>query len=144
MRQQLHCVAKCANNCIVLQRSKLRACKWTKGLMSRIPFAWNLLATRWQAKFNKQFYWQKLQNLFDIFAVILYSTRACFKGKCPWQRTILWKWQRFAVFLKKFNAFFVERSDTKHFKTKSKRRTQKKFQKFQKNIGKTVDTKGEL
>ena len=136
-------MAKCANNCIVLQRRKLRACKWTKRLKSRIPFAW-LVGNKVANKVQQAIFWQKLQNLFDIFAVILYSTRACFKGKCPWQRTILWKWQRFAVFLKKFNAFFVERSATKHFKTKSKRRTQKKFQKFQKNIGKTVDTKGEL
>lgn len=136
-------MAKCANNCIVLQRRNLRACKWTKRLKSRIPFAW-LVGNKVANKVQQAFFWQKLQNLFDIFAVILYSTRACSKGKCSWQRTILWKWQRFAVFLKKFNAFFVERSDTKHFKTKSKRRTQKKFQKFQKNIGKTVDTKGEL
>ena len=33
-------MAKCANNCIVLQRRKLRACKWAKRLKSRIPFAW--------------------------------------------------------------------------------------------------------
>ena len=134
MRQQLHCVAKAQTACV--QMGKTFEVKNT------------ICVACWQQggkqSSTSKFFWQKLQNLFDIFAVILYSTRACFKGKCPWQRTILWKWQRFAVFLKKFNAFFVERSATKHFKTKSKRKTQKKFQKFQKNIGKTVDTKGEL
>ena len=134
MRQQLHCVAKAQTACV--QMGKTFEVKNT------------ICVACWQQggkqSSTSNFFWQKLQNLFDIFAVILYSTRACFKGKCPWQRTILWKWQRFAVFLKKFNAFFVERSATKHFKTKSKRKTQKKFQKFQKNIGKTVDTKGEL
>ena len=135
MRQQLHCVAKAQTVCV--QMGKTFEVKNTV-----------CVETCWQQggkqRSKSKLFWQKLQNLFDILAVLLYSTRACSKGKCPWQRTILWKWQRFAVFLKKFNVFFVERSATKHFKTKSKRKTQKKFQKFQKNIGKTVDTKGEL
>ena len=64
MRQQLHCVAKAQTVCVQMDKTfevKNTVCVetcWQQGGKQRS---------------TSKFFWQKLQNLFDIFAVILYS-----------------------------------------------------------------------